>query len=183
MDDATLHVAINAQLVSFSETYRNAGVSRYTYSLLDGLSHANADLHYTAFVNGHEAAAPPTSLINSRRFMANPRPRLFQPMVSIFRHRSKPSEVRVGSNSEVELADADFRFTPESRHPAVGLGCPFRARTGRADIESIWCAHRTSRAFAPIFASGSTAIASPIDTNQGDQVSTGGCFSNRLTTQ
>src|SRR6266436_3386947 len=33
-----------------------------------------------------------------------------------------------GSNSEVELADADFRFTPESRHPAVGLGCPFRAR-------------------------------------------------------
>src|SRR5258707_2076349 len=56
VDDATLHVAINAQLVSFSETYRNAGVSRYTYSLLDGLSHANADLHYTAFVNGHEAA-------------------------------------------------------------------------------------------------------------------------------
>ena|SRR5258705_135497 len=34
----------------------------------------------------------------------------------------------LGSNSEVELADADFRFTPESRHPAVGLGCPFRAK-------------------------------------------------------
>ncbi len=37
-------------------------------------------------------------------------------------------DVSVGSNSEVELADADFRFTPESRHPAVGLGCPFRAK-------------------------------------------------------
>jgi hypothetical protein len=37
------------------------------------------------------------------------------------------------SNSEVELADADFRFTPESRHPAVGLGCPFRAKSGRRD--------------------------------------------------
>jgi hypothetical protein len=34
--------------------------------------------------------------------------------------------VSYGSNSEVELADADFRFTPESRHPAVRLECPFR---------------------------------------------------------
>jgi glycosyltransferase involved in cell wall biosynthesis len=65
VDDATLHVAINAQLVSFSETYRNAGVSRYTYSLLDGLSHANADLHYTAFVNGHEAAAAARSPLSA----------------------------------------------------------------------------------------------------------------------
>src|SRR5258708_35436970 len=79
-DDATLHVAINAQLASFSETYRNAGVSRYTYSLLDALSHANADLHYTAFVNAHESAAacrsqlrasaplrlPPGASLNSR---------------------------------------------------------------------------------------------------------------------
>jgi hypothetical protein len=37
------------------------------------------------------------------------------------------ADVSFGSNSEVELADADFRFTPESRHPAVGLECPFRA--------------------------------------------------------
>src|SRR5258707_3417920 len=40
------------------------------------------------------------------------------------------ADVGDGSNSEVELADADFRFTPESRHPAVGLGCPFRANSG-----------------------------------------------------
>jgi hypothetical protein len=33
-------------------------------------------------------------------------------------------EDRYGSNSEVELADADFRFTPQSRHPAAGLACP-----------------------------------------------------------
>jgi hypothetical protein len=32
----------------------------------------------------------------------------------------------LGPNSEVELADADFRFTLESRHPAVGLECPFQ---------------------------------------------------------
>jgi hypothetical protein len=42
-------------------------------------------------------------------------------------------DVREGSNSEVELADADFRFTPESRHPAGRLGCPFSARFGHRD--------------------------------------------------
>src|SRR5258706_14637920 len=41
---------------------------------------------------------------------------------------------RDGSNSEVELADADFRFTPEGRHPAVGLECPFRAMCGRLRV-------------------------------------------------
>src|SRR5258706_5067927 len=39
-----------------------------------------------------------------------------------------------GSNSEVELADADFRFTPQSRHPAGGLGCPFSAMCGRLRV-------------------------------------------------
>jgi hypothetical protein len=35
--------------------------------------------------------------------------------------------VSCGSTPEVELADADFRFAPDSRHPAVGLACPFGA--------------------------------------------------------
>src|SRR5260370_17583732 len=39
-------------------------------------------------------------------------------------------DVSVGSNSEVELADADFRFTPESGHPVGGLGCPKSANSG-----------------------------------------------------
>jgi hypothetical protein len=34
---------------------------------------------------------------------------------------------RYGSNSEVELVDADFCFTPESGRPADGLGCPSSA--------------------------------------------------------
>ena len=57
MDDRRLHVAINAQLVSFAQTYRNAGVSRYTYTLLDGLSHTEAPQRYTAFVAPGEACA------------------------------------------------------------------------------------------------------------------------------
>ena len=40
------------------------------------------------------------------------------------------ANVRFGSNSEVELADVDFRFTPQSRHPAGGLGCRLRAMNG-----------------------------------------------------
>ena len=69
-------VAINAQLVSFGQTYRNAGVSRYTYMLLEGLS-ALADgdaarpdaadrwddLRYTAFVNPTEATAAAESAL------------------------------------------------------------------------------------------------------------------------
>ena len=35
------------------------------------------------------------------------------------------------TKAEVELANADFRFTPQSRHPAGGLGCPFCAAKNR----------------------------------------------------
>ncbi len=52
------HIAINAQLVSFGQTYRNAGVSRYTYTLLEALDRfGDADLTFTVFVNAAEAAA------------------------------------------------------------------------------------------------------------------------------
>ncbi len=56
------HIAINAQLVSFGQTYRNAGVSRYTYTLLEALdSLGDADLSYTVFVSSAEAAAAAAS--------------------------------------------------------------------------------------------------------------------------
>lgn len=56
-----VRVAINAQLVSFGQSYRNAGVSRYTYLLLQGLAARHddhqTDQQYTAFFNQREAAA------------------------------------------------------------------------------------------------------------------------------
>ena len=52
-----LCVGINAQLVSFGSTYRNAGVSRYTYTLLDGLSRLETNQSYAAFINKTESAA------------------------------------------------------------------------------------------------------------------------------
>jgi glycosyltransferase involved in cell wall biosynthesis len=68
-----LHVGINAQLVSFGQTYRNAGVSRFTYSLLDGLSRLDMDQRYTAFINGAEAAdAAKTPLATTPRLRLSP---------------------------------------------------------------------------------------------------------------
>jgi len=57
MDNQGLRVAMNAHLVSFGQTYRNAGVSRYTFTLLEGLSRADTDQRYTVFINRGEAEA------------------------------------------------------------------------------------------------------------------------------
>lgn len=57
MSDSSLQVAINAQLVSFAQNARNAGVSRFTYTLLNGLSRLDdTQQRYTAFINRDAAA-------------------------------------------------------------------------------------------------------------------------------
>src|SRR5262249_1811973 len=52
--EGMVRVAINAQLVSFGASYRNAGISRYTYQLLDGISRIESDIEFSAFINGAE---------------------------------------------------------------------------------------------------------------------------------
>lgn len=47
-----MHIGINAQLLSFSESYRNGGVSRYIRSLLVELAKQPGEHLYTIFVNG-----------------------------------------------------------------------------------------------------------------------------------
>ena len=49
-----MHIGINAQLLSFSENYRNGGVSRYIRSLLTELAKQPGEHEYTVFVNGQE---------------------------------------------------------------------------------------------------------------------------------
>jgi glycosyltransferase involved in cell wall biosynthesis len=67
------HVAINAQLVSFGQNYRNAGISRYTYTLLDALSRVDDDLTCTVFINADEAlAAAASPLGQSQRIRLAP---------------------------------------------------------------------------------------------------------------
>lgn len=68
------HVAINAQLVSLGQTYRNAGVSRYTYMLLEALDrYSDDDLFFTVFVSSAEAqAAAESPLLHSSRIHLEP---------------------------------------------------------------------------------------------------------------
>lgn len=47
-----MHIGINAQLLSFSQNYRNGGVSRYIRSLLTELVKQPGEHEYTVFVNG-----------------------------------------------------------------------------------------------------------------------------------
>jgi glycosyltransferase involved in cell wall biosynthesis len=58
-----VRVAINAQLVSFGAHYRNAGISRYTYQLLDGLSRIESDVEFTAFINAAEGKDASSSAV------------------------------------------------------------------------------------------------------------------------
>ncbi|MBA2677408.1 MAG: glycosyltransferase family 4 protein [Ktedonobacteraceae bacterium] len=47
-----MHIGINAQLLSFSQNYRNGGVSRYIRYLLKELARQPGEHEYTVFVNG-----------------------------------------------------------------------------------------------------------------------------------
>jgi glycosyltransferase involved in cell wall biosynthesis len=49
-----MHIGINAQLLSFSQNYRNGGVSRYIRYLLKELARQPGNHEYTVFVNGEE---------------------------------------------------------------------------------------------------------------------------------
>src|SRR5260221_12494131 len=49
-----MHIGINAQLLSFSQNYRNGGISRYIRYLLTELPKRPGQHEYTNFVNGQE---------------------------------------------------------------------------------------------------------------------------------
>jgi hypothetical protein len=47
--------------------------------------------------SGHATAPQPSSVLNSRRFVANSVPGVLNPSVGIFQHGSKRTDVRTGS--------------------------------------------------------------------------------------
>lgn len=49
-----MHIGINAQLLSYGQSYRNGGVSRYIRYLLTELAKQPGDHTYTVFVNGQD---------------------------------------------------------------------------------------------------------------------------------
>ena len=52
-----MHIGINAQLLSFSQNYRNSGISRYIRYLLTELARHPGQHEYTVFVNGSDTVA------------------------------------------------------------------------------------------------------------------------------
>ncbi len=52
-----MHIGINAQLLSFSQNYRNGGISRYLRHLLTELARNPGQHRYTIFVNGPDTSA------------------------------------------------------------------------------------------------------------------------------
>ena len=55
MGSDMVRVAINAQLLSFDDSYRNAGISRFISTLLEGLAALDSGQEYTAFMHPKEA--------------------------------------------------------------------------------------------------------------------------------
>lgn len=49
-----MRIAINAQLLSYSDSYRNGGISRYIRHLLNAIARQPEQHEYTVFVNGQE---------------------------------------------------------------------------------------------------------------------------------
>ncbi|HEU0001634.1 MAG TPA: glycosyltransferase family 1 protein [Ktedonobacteraceae bacterium] len=49
-----MRIAINAQLLSYSDTYRNGGISRYIRHLLTAIARQPGQHEYTVFVNGQD---------------------------------------------------------------------------------------------------------------------------------
>jgi glycosyltransferase involved in cell wall biosynthesis len=61
-----MHVALNAQLLSFRQSYRSGGISRYSYHLLRELRALDGQHRFTAYVS----EPPPAELGPTERFTA-----------------------------------------------------------------------------------------------------------------
>lgn len=111
--NSVTHVAINAQLVSFAESYRNAGVSRYTYALLDALSRVDDDLTCTVFINAQEAipaAASPLGRSSRMRLVPSRWPTTNAARRILWEQLDLPGQVR---RSGAQLFHAPVNVLPE----------------------------------------------------------------------
>ena len=77
-----MHIGINAQLLSFSQNYRNSGVSRYIRCLLTELAKRPGEHEYTVFVNGEEVVERLNARHAQITYVSAPWPEL-QPAVRV----------------------------------------------------------------------------------------------------
>ena len=136
--NSPLHVAINAQLVSFSQSARNSGVSRFTYTLLNGLGQLDTNQEYTAFVNSGTAAdaaasplaaSPRLKLVAGRWKTLRPQQRILWEQLALPRELRRrridvfhsPVNVlpeRLPCASVVTIHDLSFMHYPQFFRPA-----------------------------------------------------------------
>src|SRR6516162_4604962 len=89
--------------------------------------------------SGHTTAAPPRSVMNSRRLMASPAPRtksgskdyhIFGPRIVPFvAPKRDRNHVRFGSKADIEARPRHVRFTSESGHWNSLAACPLCANS------------------------------------------------------
>ena len=142
-----MEVAIDAQLVSFGQSYRNAGVSRYTQTLLEALGSQeptaveSAEQHYSVLINASELAAanestlgglPNVTLVPNRRPITSPARRvaweqfvlpheLRRMGVDVFHAPVNVLPARVPCPSVVTIHDLAFYHYPEYFRPSRRL--------------------------------------------------------------
>ena len=143
-----MEIAINAQLVSFGQSYRNAGVSRYTQTLLRSLGSmpesefaTSERQHYSVLINASEAKAESASefsslagihLVPSRRSITSPARRILWEQLALPRELQRlhadvlhaPVNVlpgRVPCASVLTVHDLAFLRYPEYYRPSRRL--------------------------------------------------------------
>lgn len=165
-----MHIAINAQLVSFTESYRNAGVSRYTYRLIEGLAEGlgrdareSDDQRYTVFVTARDRAAVaqfhngPVRLAPSRGVTTRPVQRIAWEQtrlpgmlrrlhVDVFHSPVNVLPLRLPCASVVTIHDLAFVHYPQFYRPARRLyQRVFTSRSARHATRVIADSHSTRR--------------------------------------
>jgi glycosyltransferase involved in cell wall biosynthesis len=113
-----MHVGINAQLLSSSQTYRNSGVSRYIRRLLEGLAREPGEHHYTIFVNGKEAAEQTGSAHPQLSYVSAPWPESRPAVRVAWEQLRLPQEIR---RRGIRLLHAPVNVLP-ARLPRGCLG-------------------------------------------------------------
>ena len=159
-----LRVALNAHLVSFSQTYRNAGVSRFTYTLLESLIQHDHNQHYIAFISQREAmAAEASSLHDSERIELIPGAwQTERPLQRIFWEQTAlPSELR---RLEVDVFHSPVNVLPEyvpcasvvTVHDLAFMRYPQYFRPARRNYQRVFTARSVRRATVTVADSDST---------------------------
>ncbi len=72
-----MHIALNAHLLSLTETYRGAGINSYIYNLLTHLPRVDGDNRYTAFIGDGRFTGSDLTLKLSRLPTSRPVARIF----------------------------------------------------------------------------------------------------------